>query len=527
MNFSWRVSMRPTVALAAAFISARAGFANAPGTLPPLPGSGAGSLVRRVLNVAAVVILAACGGDGNPTQVGPDPNGSIRGTVTASTGTVVANAAVALTGNGQAGRTTNSGADGVYTFADVLPGTYSLAVTPPAGFVIGAAGTASVTVAGGAQADAPAIVLNRAPTATLSGVVKAATGAVIAGASVSIGSATAATGADGRFGLESLPVGSVTMVTSAPGFDPRSESVSLNAGANAHDVVLGQQTLFTYQDAVAYLPPGIAEYRAAIVFLPGLRDPATGNPLDSRALVRGTSELQCSIWCLASERTEVRRRTLELAGGNVALIGTTTLGDDPVSYETLRQALSAFGTQSQHPELAGIPIFFVGHSMGGCAAYGFSRVHGARVAGFLTMKGACHATGPAFAAGDVPGFFLIGDADAPYRRENITAVFEAGRAAGAPWAVSIDPFDHRPIVDLNLMFGWIDAVLSARLPLTTGGPLRPMTETAGWLGNRSTGAISTYACYTSTRSGASWLPSRTTALDWQRMAGGTVVVSGC
>src|SRR5687768_477159 len=112
-------------------------------------------------------------------------------------------------------------------------------------------------------------------------------------------------------------------------------------------------------------------------------------------------------------------------------------------------------------------------------------------------------------------------------RDNITAVFEAGRAAGAPWAVSIDPFDHRPIVDFDLMFDWIDAVLTARLPLTAGAPLRAMTETAGWLGNRSTGAISTYACYGSTRSSASWLPSRETALSWQRMAGGSVVVSAC
>ncbi|HEX8697562.1 MAG TPA: carboxypeptidase-like regulatory domain-containing protein [Myxococcaceae bacterium] len=371
------------------------------------------------------------------------------------------------------------------------------------------------------------VVLTPTPKATLSGVVRAVTGAVIEGASVSIGSATATTGADGRYELQNLPVGSAMITTSAPGFDPRSESVSLNEGANVHDVVLGLQTLFTHQNAVAYLPLGIAEYKAAIVFLPGLRDPATGNPLDSRALVRGTSDGACSIWCPQGERTEVRKRALELAGGNVALIGTTTLVDDAASYETLLQALSEFGTQSQHPELANIPIFFVGHSMGGCTAYGFSRVHGARVAGFLTMKGACHNTGPALAAGDVPGHFLIGELDEPYRRENITAVFEAGRAAGAPWAVSIDPFHHGPILDFDLMFDWIDTVLTARLPATPGGPLRPMTETAGWLGNRSTGAISTHGCFDSNRSSASWLPSRETARDWQRMAGGTVVVSGC
>ena len=285
--------------------------------------------------------------------------------------------------------------------------------------------------------------------------------------------------------------------------------------------------LFTYGNAVAYLATGVAEYKAAIVFLPGLRDPATGNDLDSRALVRGTPGGACSIWCSPAERADVRRRALELVGGDVALVGTTTLADNAAGHETLLRALSDFGTQSLHPELANIPIFFVGHSLGGCTAYGFSRVHGARVAGFFSMKGACHVPGPAAAAAGVPGHFLIGAMDEPYRRENITAVFEAGRAAGAPWAVSIDPFDHRPIGDFDLMFGWIDAVLAARLPLTPGAPLRAVTVTDGWLGDRSSGAISTYPCFGATRSSASWLPSEETALDWQRMAGGTVVMSTC
>lgn len=285
--------------------------------------------------------------------------------------------------------------------------------------------------------------------------------------------------------------------------------------------------LFTYGNAVAYLPTGIAQYKAAIVFLPGLRDPATGLPLDSRGIVSGTSSAGCSIWCSPAEKAQVRSRALQLAGGHVALIGTTTLEDNPAAYETLLQALSNFATQSQHPELANIPILFIGHSMGGCTAYGFSRVHGARVAGFFTMKGGCHYPAPAAAAASVPGHFLIGALDEMYRRQNITAVFEAGRAAGAPWAVSIDPFGHGPIVDFDLMFDWIDAVLAARLPPAPGAPLRALTVTDGWLGDRSSGAISTYACFSSTRSSASWLPSEETALGWQRMAGGTVVVGAC
>ena len=116
--------------------------------------------MRRALRIAAVVTLAACGGDG-PTEAGPDTAGSIRGTVTDNAGATVANAAVALSGNGKATRATKSGVDGVYTFADVAPGSYTLTVTAPPGFTLATAGTMSVTVASGAQANASAVVVTR------------------------------------------------------------------------------------------------------------------------------------------------------------------------------------------------------------------------------------------------------------------------------------------------------------------------------------------------------------------------------
>jgi hypothetical protein len=298
------------------------------------------------------------------------------------------------------------------------------------------------------------------------------------------------------------------------------------SGPGTGPVTIDGGQLVTSGNAVAFLPSGISQYKVAIVFLPGLRDPATGKDLDSRDLVRGTAGAACSIWCSSSEKAQVRSRALQLAGGNVALIGTTTLIDTPPSYDTLLQALADVGTQSAHPELANIPIFFIGHSQGGCTAYGFSRFHSARVAGFFTMKGGCHTPAPAGAAAGIPGHFLIGAVDELYRRENITAVFEAGRAAGAPWAISIDPFQHGPVLDFDLLFDWTDAVLAARLPLTSGGPLRAVTISEGWLGNRSNGAIASYACFSATPSSASWLPSEETARDWQRMAQGTVV-GGC
>ena len=120
------------------------------------PGVRMKALLARV---ALAVLLSACGSSADP--VGETGDGSIRGAVTDNTGAAVANVAVELTGNALAARTTNSGADGGYTFTGIPPGAYTLTATPPAGFIIGAAGTASVTAASGVQATAAAIVLNR------------------------------------------------------------------------------------------------------------------------------------------------------------------------------------------------------------------------------------------------------------------------------------------------------------------------------------------------------------------------------
>jgi pimeloyl-ACP methyl ester carboxylesterase len=362
--------------------------------------------------------------------------------------------------------------------------------------------------------------------ASLSGVVTNASGVVIDGATVKVGTAVATTGADGKFEVQNLTAGPVTIATSAPRFDERTETVILTAGANTRDMVLTLKTLFTFGNVQAYLPAASVRYKAAIVFLPGLMDPTTGNPLDSRGIVTGAALPACNVWC-GTDRMTVRARSLELLGGDVALVGTTTLLDNSAHYDVLLTALADFATQSQHPELADIPILLVGHSMGGCTAYGFTRMHAARVAGFITMKGACHNLGPSQGAGAVPGYFLIGNQDEEYRRVNITTVFEAGRAGGAPWALSTDPWQHGPFVDLDLMLDWMEAVLAARLPATPGGPLVPVAENAGWLGNRSNGAIASWACYSAQRSSASWLPTQTTATNWQKMAGGSSVVSAC
>ena len=197
--------------------------------------------------LSAAVLLTACGDPSGTTN-----HGSIRGTVTDNAGATVAGAAVALTGNGQAARTANSGNDGVYTFAEVPPGTYSIAVTPPTGFTIGAAGTTSVTVGSGAQANASALIVNRA-IGSIRGTVTDNSGAGVANVTVALSGngqtgRTTNSGANGVYTFADVPAGPYSLAVTPPtgftlgGAGTASVTVSGGSEANAGAFVLSRVT---------------------------------------------------------------------------------------------------------------------------------------------------------------------------------------------------------------------------------------------------------------------------------------------
>ncbi|HYE58109.1 MAG TPA: carboxypeptidase-like regulatory domain-containing protein [Rhodothermales bacterium] len=112
--------------------------------------------------LAALVMLAASGCDSGPIEGDPDPGpvtdarGSVRGSVTDNNGAAVPNVEVVLTGNGFGlpTLTTNSGADGAYTFADVPIGAYTLKVTPPPWVVRSILRTSAPVVTSSTKTDA-------------------------------------------------------------------------------------------------------------------------------------------------------------------------------------------------------------------------------------------------------------------------------------------------------------------------------------------------------------------------------------
>ncbi len=123
--------------------------------------------LRHQAAIAALFLVAACGGSDGPTNPGGNNNqtGTVQGSVQDQTGAAVPSASVALRATGQATRNTNTNANGGYTFSNVSAGAWTVAVTPPTGYSLGAgAGTSAVTVVAGQQVGVPAIVVNKQAT---------------------------------------------------------------------------------------------------------------------------------------------------------------------------------------------------------------------------------------------------------------------------------------------------------------------------------------------------------------------------
>lgn len=125
--------------------------------------------MRKLLPMSLVValLLAGCatGGDNGgapPLNVDPD-KGGIRGLVVDQAVTPLGGATVTLTGGPDAGKTTESGSDGLFNFTGLAPGDYFLIVSKP-GYK-GSQGSANV-VAGDAQPPIVKILIERLATAT-------------------------------------------------------------------------------------------------------------------------------------------------------------------------------------------------------------------------------------------------------------------------------------------------------------------------------------------------------------------------
>lgn len=108
--------------------------------------------IPRPIGILAACLLAltiplACGGDGGDGGVGvEDERGDVEGTVALQNGTPVPGTALSLQRSGQSTLNRQSGSDGMFSFANVLTGQWTLNISPPAGFELATGQSASRNV---------------------------------------------------------------------------------------------------------------------------------------------------------------------------------------------------------------------------------------------------------------------------------------------------------------------------------------------------------------------------------------------
>jgi hypothetical protein len=352
-------------------------------------------------------------------------------------------------------------------------------------------------------------------TATLSGIVmEEGTSTPLAGATVSLGSSSTISGANGQFQLQNVPVGpGLSLTVSAPGFAAVTQSVDVRAGANSFNVFLVRNGLYELSDYLVYLPPQVTTYRGVFVVM-------FGGTVDTRPLLRGDLSYY-QAFPLAGDVAGYRQRLLDFARNHgFAVVGAAfgAQGRGPEAYASLMNVVNTAGSLAGHGELASVPFILHGHSATACFAYEFAVAHPNRTIGFIAAKSSCTADPGAAIA--VPGYFFFGGND-PQVPVSVSAQMrlhvEQNRAHGALWAFAIEPgAGHAQVANQNLLFRWIATVATLRLP-AAGSALQPLSEAAGWLGDHTTFAIAPYPSFTGSANTASWLPTMETAQDWKAL----------
>ena len=357
--------------------------------------------------------------------------------------------------------------------------------------------------------------------ASLSGIITdESDGARVAGAVVTVGALIVTTQADGAFSFTALSQGAVSIRVSAPGFDPLERATQLVAGSNSRTLMLTRlNTVFESGVFTTYVPPGISTFRGAFVFLYG------GN-IDARPMIRGDVDFYPAF--AVPQVTEHRRRLMAFGRAHgFAIIGTETPPTPTSLADNIRSALQNVAQRSGHAELANAPLLVMGHSRGGCMAYQIAVQAPDQVIGVLPLAGAgvagCYDGSPGLS---VPVYIIFGELELAIKAES-TPVFDFHRSRGGLWALGIEAgAGHAWPVNNDVLFNWAAAVATRRLPETVvpGAPvqLRSISESSGWLADRTSFVIAPFGCFTGDRPRASWVPGEQNARDWQAvMAPGT------
>jgi dienelactone hydrolase len=257
---------------------------------------------------------------------------------------------------------------------------------------------------------------------------------------------------------------------------------------------------------------------------------ALGGP-DTRAFATGKRfgapipAVEASFHVLGQEmRTLASSRGLAILGSSRVNLA---LPNAPETDQLLLNAVETAAVMSGRADLSTAPFVVYGLSGGGREASGFTARNPERVAGLLLKVPAAVSSLTSGEALHVPTYMILAELDVNVNNVALTAAFEANRSAGALWGMAVEPgMIHHSLSPFQrqVTVSWLSAILDRRLaPHSWAGPLRDIAEKHGWLGNRATGEAAPWHTYTGDPALASWLPSETTAREWEQLVAASVI----
>jgi dienelactone hydrolase len=177
--------------------------------------------------------------------------------------------------------------------------------------------------------------------------------------------------------------------------------------------------------------------------------------------------------------------------------------------------MTAFAARAKHPELATAPFLLWGMSAGGEFNYEFVCWKPERVVAFVVNKGNIYYTALApKAARGVPGILFTGGKDLEFRTSTITGLFAMNRRGGALWALAEEP-SAAHVVGRSRDVAMVLFEDALALRLGDASTLKPMTESAGFLGDIKAKTFQALGESKVPNYPTAWLPTARVAERWQ------------
>jgi hypothetical protein len=348
-------------------------------------------------------------------------------------------------------------------------------------------------------------------------VTSAATGTPVAGAIVRIGDAEATTGANGRYRLIVPAADAATLRLSAAGFADFETPIALTPGRVKHDVGLTRIEVFEFGDFALYVPAGVDEARGLMLALGG---PDTRAFATAKRFGAPLPDVEASLQLLGQSLREMASVYRLAILGRRSSTPINPIVNSPETDVLLLDAVEAAAAMSGHAELPSAHLLMYGLSGGAPQASGFTARNPERVVGlFLKVPVSVSSVTSGEALG-VPTYVVQAEVDAFVNNAAVATAFQANRAAGSLWALAKEPgVIHHSLTSLHrqVTINWMSTILDRRLRGARGQTLVRIAPASGWLGNLSTGEASPWATYAGDRTLASWLPSGSTAHEWETL----------